>query len=63
MEHSAGNDHIDYEQKSPHHVPEEEFIDRAREGLERALKNIEEVEQRMARNLGQGLHPDRKTKR
>ena len=57
MESTAGNDHIDYEQKAPHHEPEDVFWDRHRERLDRALKNIEETEQRMARNLKQGMRP------
>jgi len=63
METATGNHHTDYEQKAPHHEPEDVFWDRHRERLERALRSIEETEQRMARNLGQGLRPDRKTPR
>ena len=54
MESTAHNDHSDYEQKAPHHEREDEFIDRARERLDRALHNIEEAEQRMASNIGKG---------
>ena len=61
MESTAGNDHIGYEQKAPHHEPEDVFWDRRRERLDRALQSIEETEQRMARNLGQGIGPDRRT--
>ena len=37
-----------------HHtpVPEKEFYDRARQRLEQALKNIDEIEERLAKNLG-----------
>ena len=56
-------DHTDYEQKAPHHEREDDFIERAREGLDRALRNIEEAEQRMARNVGRGKEPDRKSGR
>ena len=63
MEPTDGIDHTNYEQEDPHHLGEDEFFDRARERLARALRNIEEVEQRMADNIGQGLHPDRKPPR
>ena len=41
----------------PHapHVPEEEFYDRARERLDKALRNITEIEERLEKNLGRGL--------
>jgi len=60
MDETARIDQTNYEQEDPHHLREDEFFDRARERLERALRNIAEVEERMARNLGQGLHPNRK---
>jgi hypothetical protein len=56
-------DHTNYEQHHPHHQREEEFIDRARERLDQALRNIDEIEERMARNTGRGLHSDRKAGR
>jgi hypothetical protein len=60
MEHTAGDDHIDYEQKAPHHEPEDVFWDRRRERIDRALQSIDETEERMARNLGRGTRPDKK---
>jgi hypothetical protein len=51
-----------YEQNDPDHPREDEFIDRARQRLDQALRNITETEERMARNIGRGLHPDRKTR-
>jgi hypothetical protein len=56
----AGEDHIDYEQKAPHHEPEDVYWNRHHERLDRALKSIEEIEQRIARNLGQGMRPNKK---
>jgi RNA polymerase-interacting CarD/CdnL/TRCF family regulator len=40
-----------------HHtpVPEKEFYDRARQRLDEALRNIDELEERMAKRLGKGL--------
>ncbi len=37
-----------------HHtpIPEKEFYDRARQRLDQALKNIDEIEERLAKNLG-----------
>ena len=37
-----------------HHtpVPEKEFYDRARQRLDQALKNIDEIEERLAKNIG-----------
>jgi hypothetical protein len=39
-----------------HHtpVPEKEFYDRARQRLNEALRNISELEERMARRVGKG---------
>ena len=36
-----------------HHtpVPEKEFYDRARQRLDQALKNIDEIEERLAKNI------------
>jgi hypothetical protein len=61
MAKTAGNDHIDYEQKAPHHEREDEFIDRARERLDQALRGITEAEERLSKNLGQGLDGKRKS--
>ena len=46
-----------------HHtpVPEKEFYDRARQRLDEALRNIDELEQRMAKRLGKGLEGKSKT--
>ncbi len=46
-----------------HHtpVPEKEFYDRARQRLEEALRNIDELEERMAKRLGKGLDGKRET--
>ncbi|HKY74648.1 MAG TPA: hypothetical protein VJS45_00800 [Acidimicrobiia bacterium] len=40
-----------------HHtpVPEKEFYDRARQRLDEALRNISELEERMAKRVGKGL--------
>ena len=45
-----------------HHtpVPEKEFYDRARQRLDEALRNISELEERMAKRLERGLQSDRK---
>lgn len=46
-----------------HHtpVPEKEFFDRARQRLDEALRNISELEERMAKRLGKGLEGKPKT--
>jgi RNA polymerase-interacting CarD/CdnL/TRCF family regulator len=46
-----------------HHtpVPEKEFYDRARQRLDEALRNIDELEERMAKRLGKGLESKSKT--
>jgi hypothetical protein len=46
-----------------HHapVPEKEFYDRARQRLDEALRNISELEERMAKRLGKGLDGKRET--
>jgi hypothetical protein len=59
MEHA---DHTNYEQEHPSHETEDERIDRIRRRLDTALAHIDEAEERMARNLGRGLDPDRKTR-
>ena len=59
----AQKDHDKYEQNEPHHEREEDFLDRAHQGLDRALRNIAEIEERMAHNIGRGMHSDRKTAR
>lgn len=46
-----------------HHtpVPEKEFYDRARQRLDEALRNISQLEERMAKRLGKGLESKPKT--
>jgi hypothetical protein len=46
-----------------HHtpVPEKEFFDRARQRLDEALRNITELEERMAKRLGKGHQGKPKT--
>jgi RNA polymerase-interacting CarD/CdnL/TRCF family regulator len=45
-----------------HHrpVPEKEFYDRARQRLDEALRNISELEERMAKRVGHGVESKRK---
>jgi RNA polymerase-interacting CarD/CdnL/TRCF family regulator len=45
-----------------HHrpVPEKEFYDRARQRLDEALRNISELEERMAKRVGRGVESKRK---
>ncbi len=45
-----------------HHRPvtEKEFYDRARQRLDEALRNISELEERMAKRLGRGREGKRK---
>ena len=45
-----------------HHtpIPEKEFYDRARQRLDQALKNIDEIEERLAKNLGRRVEGKRK---
>jgi hypothetical protein len=59
MESTERMDHTNYEQEHPRHLPEEEYWARAQERLDRALRNIEEAERRMARNVGHGLEGHR----
>lgn len=46
-----------------HHlpVPEKEFFDSARQRLDEALRNIAELEERMAKRVGKGLEGKSKT--
>lgn len=46
-----------------HHrpVPEKEFYDRARQRLDEALRNISELEERMAKRIGKNLEGKPKT--
>jgi RNA polymerase-interacting CarD/CdnL/TRCF family regulator len=45
-----------------HHtpVPEKEFYDRARQRLDQALRNIDELEEQMAKRLGRSRESERK---
>jgi hypothetical protein len=45
-----------YEQQDPKHPSEDEYWDRSRQRLDRALRNIDELEARMARNAGHDTH-------
>jgi RNA polymerase-interacting CarD/CdnL/TRCF family regulator len=42
------------------HVPEKEFYDRAVNRLNQALRNIEQLEEQMAKKLGRAPQPDRR---
>ncbi len=54
-----------HEMQPEHHtpVPEKEFYDRARQRLDQALRNIDEIEERLSKNVGRGLEGKRKTAR
>ena len=44
-------DRTNYEQEHPNHPPEKEFLDRATQRIDKALRGIAETEERMARNI------------
>jgi hypothetical protein len=45
-------DRTNYEQEHPRHRTEDEFLERAHQRLTEALRNIDELEARLAKNAG-----------
>ena len=48
-------DRTNYEQEHPRHQNEDDFLDRARQRLKEALRSIDELEERMAKNAGRDV--------
>jgi hypothetical protein len=45
-------DRTNYEQEHPRHPTEDEYWDRARQRLDQALRHVDELEARIAKNAG-----------